>query len=414
MDGSMKRVIFVDPDQAMLDDLKENFAPKHPDWQCFFTPLGGRVLEAVDQGANFDVVVTGLTLTDMDSIACLNAVKERRPQTVRIVLNDGKNPAAMFKASTVAHQFLDRPFDHRGLGIIIQRTFLLRSHLANNDLRERLHATGAMPTLPVLYQKIVQEMHSPDPSIAKIAEIIEQDIGMSAKLLQVVNSAGMGVTNKVSNIRQAASLLGLNKLRTMVLVTEMFSLVEPHKLPRGFNVEDLWHHSMKVGGFARRIAEAEGVEDFIIDDSFMAGLLHDLGLVILAMAMPDVLNEVLEVARSRKVMLFAAEREVLGATHAEVGGYLLELWGLPDQIVIGVTFHDFPTGVPEENYPSALPEHGFTPLTAVHVANYFCEDESMLEYGYSQVDLDTTHLEMLNFLDKIDGWWDACHDEGPQ
>ena len=407
----MKRVVFVDPDRDGLLKLKEAFEPQHKQWECFYASQAGKVLEVLEKGANIDVVVCELALEDMDSIAFLAAIKERRPETVRIVLDSGKNAEAMLKASTVAHQFLAKPFNPRDLGILIQRAFLLRGHLRNNALRQRLHDTGAMPTLPTLYQQIVQEMHLPEPSIARIAAIVEKDVGMSAKLLQIVNSAAVGLTHSVSNITQAASLLGLNKLRTMVLVAEMYSLVDKTRMPKGFSADELWTHSLKVGEYARKIAEHEDVEDHIVDDSFMAGLLHELGLVILAMSLPEELNQALVLAREKQLMLFDAERKVLEATHAEVGGYLLELWGLPDQIVIGITFHDYPSGVPEENYPSALPEHNFTPLTAVHAANYFCEDESLVDYGYVKAELDTTHLEMLGFLDRIERWWDVCHQD---
>jgi hypothetical protein len=137
-------------------------------------------------------------------------------------------------------------------------------------------------------------------------------------------------------------------------------------------------------------------------------LLHDLGLVILATRMPKELGDALRLAKAEQISLFEAEKRVFQSTHDEAGGYLLELWGLPDPLVESVTYHDYPSVVPEKNYHSAVPEHGFTPLTAVHVADYFCEDERAKAYGAAEAEADMAFLDRMGFTEKLEEWWELC------
>jgi HD-like signal output (HDOD) protein len=294
--------------------------------------------------------------------------------------------------------------------VLVSRAFAVRDRLKQCPLRQRLLRVGGIPSLPVLYQRVMVEIQSTDSCAASVAHIIEQDPGMSARLLQIVNSAGVGLAHRVSNITQAVSLLGLDRMRTLVLAAELYSMLDNRKLPRGFSADALWQHSLAVATYAKAIALGEGVEEDIVDDAFMAGLLHDIGLVVLATSLPDELAQVLALAKEKRLSLFEAERKLFQATHAEIGGYLLELWGLPDPVVVAISFHDFPSAVPEEHYPSAYPAHGFTALTAVHVANYFHEDEQREAQGHPPVEADVEHLNSLGFTEKLGAWWDCCQE----
>ena len=406
---TMKRVMFVDPDAASTERLKKALEHQKAYWNMGFTASGARAFEVMEASGACDVVVAELALQDMDGVEFFKELAERYPETVRISLTDTTDGRILARAASLTHQFLGKPCDPKHLTVLVSRAFAVRDRLRECPLRKRLHDVGGIPSLPVLYQQVMAEIQLPDSSAASVAAIIEKDPGMSAKLLQIVNSAGVGLANEVSNITQAVSLLGLDRMRTLVLAAEMYTLIDTAKLPRGFSAESLWNHSLAVGAYAKNIALVEGVDNKIVDDAFMAGLLHDIGLIVLATGLPDELGEVLQLAKERGLPLFEAEKEIFQATHAEIGGYLLDLWGLPDPVVLAITFHDYPSGVPEENYPSACPEHGFTALTAVHVANYFHEDEEKAAYGYPPMEADAGHLSRLGFTEKMGVWWDACH-----
>lgn len=406
----MRRVLFAEPDADSVEKLKRALSFEIKQWDVVFVSTGREAAAALGKGEPFDVIVGEMKLPDMSGIDFFAVVMKRFPQAVRLCLSDSTDTQALFKVSTVTHQFLSKPYEPHDLRTLINRAVAIRDHLNDCPLRKRLHEIGALPSLPVLYQEIMREVHSPEPSVSKVAAIIEKDVAMSAKLLQIVNSAGVGLRNPVSSITQAASLLGLDKLRSMVLLVEVYSLADQKGLPKGMSAQALWDHSLKVAEYSKAIAEYQVEERKIIDDSFMAGLLHDIGLIILATGLPEELGKALKLAKEQGLSLFEAEKEVFGATHAVVGGYLLELWGLPDSIVLAITFHDYPTAVPEEDYPSGLPEHGFTPLTAVHVANYFLEDEEQTKYGFGEPEVDRDHLESLGFQDCLEAWWDACQE----
>lgn len=404
----MKQVLFTEPDEQSIELLKTALSFEIKQWNVVFVKKAEDALKVLSAGYTFDVVVSELNLPGMDGVSLFNEIMKLYPQTVRICLTDNIDTQTQFKVSTITHQFLTKPFDPHDLRVLVTRAVAIRDHLADCPLRKRLHEIGGLPSLPIIYQEVMKEIHSPEPSVARVAQIIEKDLGMCAKLLQIVNSAGIGLRNPVSSITQAASLLGLEKLRTMVLLVEVYTIVDHKAMPKGFSANDLWDHSLKVAEWAKVIAQEQIDDDKIIDDSFMAGLLHDIGLIIVATSLPDELGEAIRQAKETGISLFEAEKEIFGATHAVVGGYLLELWGLPDPIVLAISFHDFPAAVPEEDYPSGLPDHGFTPLTAVHVANYFCESDENQKYGFAETEIDSIHLEQLGFSDLIEKWWDAC------
>ena len=174
-----------------------------------------------------------------------------------------------------------------------------------------------------------------------VGQIIERDIAMSAKVLQLVNSAFFGLPQHVASPSQAVVLLGLETVKMLVLTTHVFSQFEERKLG-GLQINALWRHSLAVAAMAKGIARAEQAPPKSIDHAFMAGMLHDVGKLILAANIPDPYHAALAMAKQKAMPPQDAERMFLGATHAEVGAYLLGLWGLPDSIVIATALHHRP------------------------------------------------------------------------
>ena len=406
--NARQTVLFVDENEAFLQELEAGLKAVRSLWNPVYQ-------RSVVEAAKFvaatppDVIVASLDMTGSNGLKLLRAVQNARPEAVRFGLVSDEGSEDARKAASVAHQLLHKPLDLHEYQVLINRAISLRERLRESPLKKKLHDVGGLPSLPSLYRQVMKEINSEDASVAAVGEIIQQDIGMSAKLLQIVNSAAIGLRHEVSNVVQAASLLGLQRVSSMLLMVEVFSTVVEKSLPRGFSVDALWSHSLAVAEMAKAIAAEEIDEEKIIDDSFTAGMLHDIGLVILASRLPEELSEALELARKNGLSLFDAEKKLFEGTHAEVGGYLLELWGLPDPIIEAITYHDFPSAVPEKDYPSAMPEHGFTPLTAVHVANYFCEDERKEAFGVLEGEADIVFLERLGFDARMEAWWDATH-----
>ena len=405
----MRNVLFVDENPEALASLEKALEKDKSLWNIIFTGDSQKALAAIEGGHEFDVVLCALTMKQTDGASFMLAVRDKFPSTVRMILSDGEGMQQMAKASGVSHQIIERPCDAHTLRVLITRAMSVRENLGKSPLRKKLSEIGTLPSLPTVYQEIMRQMNSPDFSLAEVGQTIEKDAALSAKLLQIVNSAGMGLRQEISSVPHAASMLGMEKLSAIVLVAEVFSTVQENAMPKELSLDTLWNHSLQVGDFAKKIALAAADPDDTkaIDQSFTAGLLHDIGIIVLVSSVPEELSKVFKTAKETKKPVFQVEKEMFDATHAQIGGYLLELWGLPDPIVEAIAYHDFPTGLPEDMYPSEVPKNNFTPLTAVHVANYFCEDNEKSIFAPTQ--LDDFFLERLGFNDKIGDWFDACH-----
>jgi len=236
--------------------------------------------------------------------------------------------------------------------------------------------------------------------MTRVGELISEDIGMTAKVLQVVNSAHFGLRVRASNPVHAAKMLGPTTIKALVLSSEVFSQFEQIQLP-GTSFEKLLHHSQVVGSFARKIAEIEGEAKSTVEDAFLAGILHDTGKLILASNFPEQYTKVASLAAENDMTIWQAEQEMFGATHAEMGAYLVGLWGMSDSIVEALAFHHRPT----ESLDAK-----FGLVTAVHVANVL-EGELHEESESKRSALDEDYLAELNMADRLPIWRQSCHEQ---
>ena len=354
----MKRILFVDDELNVLDGLRRMLRPMRNEWELAFAS-GGREALTMLAESHFDVVVSDMRMPDMDGAQLLSEVKQRYPQVIRIVLSGHSEEEAILRSVGPTHQYLAKPCDPEQLRNVIGRACALHELLGEDSLRELVSQMTTIPSLPATYTEIVAELQSPDASIKRIGEIVSKDVGMTAKILQLVNSAFFGLRRHVSDPSQAASFLGVDTLKSLVLSVHIFSQLQDAKI-EGFCLETLWDHSAATGALAKRIAASAGDDvEGLRDHSLMAGLLHDAGKLVIAANLPGKYASVLAVAEREQHELWVAEREILKNTHAEVGAYLLGLWGLPDPIVEAVAFH---------HNPRRCLGDGFTPLTAVHAA----------------------------------------------
>jgi HD-like signal output (HDOD) protein len=220
------------------------------------------------------------------------------------------------------------------------------------------------------------------------------DMSMTAKMLQLVNSAFFGLRRHVSSPGEAVKLLGLDTIKALVLSMQIFSHFD-HQQEGAFALDILWQHSLATSTCAKRIAQEEQQDRQVVDHAFMAGLLHDVGTLILAANLPDLYRAARVQAQAHGTTVWEAERALLGTTHAEIGAYLLGLWGLPDPIVEALAFH---------HCPSACPDQHFSPLTAVHIANALVHTEDSPEAGGTAVALDSAYVAQLGLSERLSTW----------
>jgi len=278
---------------------------------------------------------------------------------VRIILSGYADTEMILKSVRVAHQYLAKPYDCETLKSTVARALALRELLADEMLIRLVSSIETLPSVPSLYQEVMQELSTPNASMEKVGKIIAKDVSMTAKILQLANSAFFGRSQRVNNLERALVLLGLDIIVALVLSVEIFSAPKPASVSH-FSIPTLWDHSMKTAVCARTLAKEEKQPRQSIDDAFLAGLLHDIGKLILATNLSEIYGKLMTLSVKTERSIQEVERVALGITHAEVGGYLMGLWGFPDHVVEAVACHHSPhRGLAES----------FSPMTAVHVGN---------------------------------------------
>lgn len=388
----------MDDEPNVLDGLRRMLRPMRKEWEIAFTQSGQEALDLMAQEP-FDVIVADMRMPDMDGAALLSEVIELYPQTVRFVLSGQSENETILRSVGRTHQFLAKPCDAEVLKASVERALALRDFLHNESLEGLISRIAALPSLPEAYTKLTTELQSPDASISIVGEIIEADVAMTAKILQLVNSAFFGIRRHVSSVTQAVTLLGLDTVRSLVLMVGVFSHASKARLPAGFSLDALWRHSMAVGGYCQAISKAENADKEITSDACTAGLLHDSGILVLAANDTEAYGQILDVVRSKNLSLTKVEQAAFGCTHAQVGAYLLGIWGLPDSIVEAVAFH---------HYPSQCQARDFGPLTAVHAANVFEHETHGVDGGGLPTTLDIEYLGQCGLGDRSGVWREIC------
>ncbi len=392
-----KQILFVDDQPELLRGLRRMLFDMSSDWDMEFAEGGQQALDILEKSA-FDVVVSDMRMPGMDGAELLTRVKEQYPRMIRIILSGYSDKELIFKSVGATHQFLAKPLDGKKLKEILTRAFILRDILSDSNLKKVVGDIRSLPSMPTIYQELVSELQKPDVTMKKLGDIVSRDVGMTAKMMQLVNSAFFGLPIHVEDPIHAAKLLGPDTLRALVLSVQIFSKFEKLELS-GLSIEQFTNHSMTVGTLAKEITLYEKQDKAIADNALIAGMLHDVGKLILAQKLPDKYGEVLTHAKKEDIGVWKAEKCFIGTTHAEVGAYLLGLWGLPDDIIEAVAFHHEPQKNSHQN---------FSVLTAVHVANEIHETSSS---GDNQMTTETVNLEYLTDLgldDRISHWLEHC------
>jgi HD-like signal output (HDOD) protein/ActR/RegA family two-component response regulator len=386
--GPMKRILFVE-DNAMLRDMFHVvLSNEHERWEVGTAASGEEALELIKH-QTFDVVASDMHMPGMNGVELLKEVMNLYPGTSRIIISGAADHAAAAEAMGSTHQFIMKPIDVNTLRSTLACLEGLDAFLKGDRLRTLAGKMRVLPSFPALYLEIMKAIEKPDTPLQTIDDLIVKDPGLTAKILQIVNSAAMGLQEKVNNPMEAVQQLGLGTVKSLALSAHVFTCFSA-SLRMNFPINALWNHLMQTGNTARAIMRAEDGDNAYVEAAYTAGLLHDVGKLMLADSLPKEFQIALTLAMESQKPLPEVEMEIFGATHAGLAAYLLGLWGLPAPIVEAVAFH---------HTPGRSTNMKFSPLTAVHAANAL---EHELDGEDSDVNLE--YLERIGVADRLDTW----------
>jgi HD-like signal output (HDOD) protein len=317
--NTLKRILFVDDDSNVLTGLRNVLRSKRREWDMVFA-IGPEEALAKLAGGPFDVVVSDMRMPRMDGATLLSRVKQLQPRAVRMILSGQTELESAMKSVFIAHMFLSKPCDPTLLQQVVDRACRLQAILNSDELRASAGKVEMLPAAPKTYVALNAALMAPNCSVTTVARIIERDIGLCAKLLQLVNSAFFGLPRRISSLAETVTYLGIVTIKNLALALETFSTAAGSSGLSEAALQALQNHSLLTGQIARHI-EAKDAKK--AEEAFLAGVLHEVGRLVKTKPVP-------------------AQNPGSPIDRSLLGAYLLGLWGLPHPIMEAVAYHKEP------------------------------------------------------------------------
>lgn len=391
------RILFVDDEPNVLSALRRMFHDMRGEWDMDFAADGPTGLALIAEQP-YDVVVADMRMPGMDGAMFLREAQIHNPGAIRIVLSGHSDREMILETVRPAHQFLQKPCQPEQLKAVISRGLALREVFLDERVKNVVARLDKLPTVPRLYAALLDVLAQEEPSMREVAGLIAQDVGMAAGVLKLVNSAFFGLRVHVSSPAHAVNLLGLEVVKALVLGVGLFGRFDKEAF-HDFDLEKLWSHCLGTARLAREIAQREDAGSDVREHCYIAGLLHDVGKLVMATNFPDLYREVILACQAGKGTVLDMEHQFFGASHAEVGAYLLGLWGVEDEVVRAVYLH---------HEPGRDRHAGFSPLLAVHTANRLEHELVVISPAYAINPLDDLYLTASGLAPRLEVWREAC------
>jgi len=387
-------VLFVDDEPKLLQGLRRNLRHMRDEWEMLFAESAEEALRSA-RIADLDAVVTDMRMPGMSGAVFLRHVMKRNPTAVRIVLSGQIDKENAYDLVGVGHQFLSKPCDSDALVETLRRALMLRDTLVDETLRTAVANLSSLPCPSEIYNQLVAELDKEEPSMGRIAQIVSTDLSLTATVLHIASFGFFGSNERVSNPMQAVARLGVERVKALVLTHGVVTEFDEDNL-KDLGLEKLWQHSVHSACLAQEIAKDMGLDKRSVEHAFIAGLLHDIGTLILAANMPDAYRSVAAASPREDGVRLEAERAHMPMLHATIGAYLAALWGLPDSVVEAIAYH---------HEPSKGNTTEFSPLSAVHVAEGLTQAVHGSRSGETLIKIiDFDYLHALGVTDHLGKW----------
>lgn len=383
-----RSILFVDDEQMVLQGLKRMLFKYKKEWDMHFVSSGVEAIEFLKTN-HVDIVVSDMKMPGMDGIQLLEGVKRQYPDIIRIILSGQSDEDQLKKAAVVAHQFLSKPCSSETIKEVIDNALFTFGILNNESVKRILSNIDSLPTLPTVYQELMQETNSEDFSLKRVGEIVARDASLSANILKLINSPFWGLSRKIMTPEQATSLLGFDVIKGLVLSTDIFHQLNVEENPL-FSPSKFLAYCQKASALSKKIMKDIGGSKEECDLASIAGMLNDLGRLILFANFNASYSTVITMSSEQKRPLQIVEREMIGVTHADIAAYLLGIWGLEKQVVEAIAYH---------HTPILAPTRTPTVLTAVAAANAILDEAE----GDSPADV-LSYLEECGIQESYEKW----------
>jgi HD-like signal output (HDOD) protein len=383
--GAPWRVLFIGSDPLWFGQIQGDFGCLQPDWICLHATSVSELEDLKWRTANaFVMEAKALCAREW-----LEKAKKELPDLNCLVRCDLSDKLIADRWKGLGYPMLPSYSDASAVASSLVRNARLQEWKADPAIQRLLPSLRKLPAMPKLFLQVTEELRSSNGSLDVVAHLIRQDPVMSAKMLQLVNSAFFASAREVTDTLDATMMLGTERIKSLILLAGIFS---QYKDAQGIcpSSEALQTHSIRVGTFARAITLSETKNAEMAESAFTAGILHDMGKMIIAGNLPVWYKEVPKLRAAKQLTDYAAELEIFGANHANVGAYLLASWGLPLAILEAVAWH---------HEPERSSERDFCLLAAVHAANAFAHEEEG-----TPVELCKGFFERIGLPDGIQRW----------
>ncbi len=360
----MKTVLFVDDDPRVLEGLENLLFDYSDEWDVVTATGGAEALNLLAH-STVDVLVTDMRMPGIDGAELLSDVKDLYPNLVLFVLSGHAETEAMLSAISIAHQYLSKPCSAERLVGALRNAQSLLELLNAPEVTSKLGQLTQLPPRPEIYSSLVQATLLDDSDFDTVTDIVEEDAAIALRVLQVANSAFFSRDRPCHNVRNAVGRVGINNVKGIAAGLESARSFPGISLN---SIEAFHDHSAWVAHCAQRIAP----EGKVADDAFFAAILHDVGTMVLASIDPD--GYAVLISGSAGLERICREQNRYGASHAEIGGCLLQLWGFDYTIIEAVTYHHDIDKICSQ-YPSSMAYVGIANLLCEHQSGFAVEEE---------------------------------------
>jgi HD-like signal output (HDOD) protein len=324
------RIMFIDDEPNVLSGLRRMLRGQRGEWDMVFANSGPEGLAVMSQQP-VDVLVCDMRMPGMDGVQVLAEVREKFPTTARIILTGQTDRESVIAALGLTQRFLLKPCRPEDLIAAIEQVIEVRQAVTEAQIQAFLGSVHSLPRPPAVFDRIVAMASQPACEVTDLVDIIEHDIATATEVLKLVNSGVFCTPRPVDTLTGAVVLLGIDAVQALALASS--ALRSQVSTPDGFDLDELARRSMATAAICRRIATAEGADRNAVSAAFLAGLLHNVGLLVQISAHPSGWEHILKQSPTDIWSQNEAEVAAFGCTATQASAYLLGLWGFADPIV---------------------------------------------------------------------------------